>query len=181
MEATQDGLWDWDVKTGYVSYSPGWGRILGEERVENNYATWEDRIHPEDKPSYSKFIAFTFGRRDIAWSEEHRLRNVDNLYKWVLGRGQVVKRDRNGNPLRMVGTMSDINARKQTEEALYASEKKLKALINAATEDVVVLLDRNFRLEIVNKRAAKGFRGAVEQIEGRALDELLPAALAKIG
>ena len=179
MEATQDGLWDWDVKTGFVSYSPGWGRILGEERVENNYATWEDRIHPQDKPYILKSLRSHLAGETAAWSEEHRLRNVDNVYIWVLDRGQVVKRDGNGNPLRMVGTMSDINARKQTEEALYASEQKLTALINAATDDVVVLLDRNFRFEIVNKRAAKGFRGTVEQIEGRALDELLSCSLAK--
>jgi PAS domain S-box-containing protein len=179
MEATQDGLWDWDVTTGYVSYSPGWGRILGEEKVNNSYATWEDRIHLEDKPHIIKSLRSHLAGETPTWSEEHRLRNVDNNYIWVLGRGQVVARDLHGNPLRMVGTMTDINARKHAEAALYASDKKLKALINAATEDVVVLLDRSFRLEIVNKRAAKGFRGAVEQIEGRALDELLPAALAK--
>ena len=46
MEATQDGLWDWDVTTGNVYYSPSWGRILGEDNIPNNFSTWEDRIHP---------------------------------------------------------------------------------------------------------------------------------------
>jgi len=179
MEATQDGLWDWDVPTGFVSYSPGWGRILGEENINNSYATWEDRIHPDDKPHILQSLHSHLAGEIPAWSEEHRLRNVDNDYIWVLGRGRVVKRDLHGKPLRMVGTMTDINARKQTEEALYKSEQKLKALINAATDDAVVLLDRNFKLEIVNKRAAKGFRGTVEQIEGRALDELISGSLAQ--
>ena len=179
MDATQDGLWDWDVTTGFVSYSLGWGRILGEENITSSYATWEDRIHPDDKPNILESLRSHMAGEIPAWSEEHRLRNLDNDYVWVLGRGRVVARDKHGNPLRMVGTMTDINARKQAEEALYASDQKLKALINAATDDVVVLLNRDFRLEIVNKRAAKGFHGTTEQIQGRALDELLPASLAK--
>jgi two-component system CheB/CheR fusion protein len=167
------------VSTGIVSFSTGWDRILGEEKVKNNYATWEDRIHPEDKPLILKSLRSHLAGETPVWSEEHRLRKVDNDYIWVLGRGQVVERDPNGHPLRMVGTMTDINTRKHAEEALHTSEQKLKALINAATDDVVVLLDRNFRLEIVNKRAAKGFRGTVEEIEGRALDELISGSLAK--
>jgi PAS domain S-box-containing protein len=179
MEATQDGLWDWDVTTGKVSYSSSWGRILGEGNVDGSYSAWQDRIHPDDKPHTLQSLRSHLAGEIPAWSQEHRLRNVDNDYIWVLGRGRVVKRDLYGKPLRMVGTMTDINARKQIEEALYKSEQKLKALINAATDDVVVLLDRNFKLEIVNKRAAKGFRGKVEQIEGRALDELISGRLAK--
>ena len=179
MEAVQDGLWDWDVATGTVSYSPRWCRIVGEETIRNTYSTWENRIHPEDKPHIMETLRVHLAGETPAWHEEHRLRNVDGNYIWVLGRGRVVERDPHGNPLRMVGTLTDVNTRKQAEEALYASERKLKALINAATDDVVVLLDRNFRLEIVNKRAAKGFRGTVEQIQGRALDELLSGSLAK--
>ncbi|MGD8875253.1 MAG: hybrid sensor histidine kinase/response regulator [Gammaproteobacteria bacterium] len=179
MEATQDGLWDWYLTTGKVSYSPSWGRILGEEIVDGSYSSWEDRIHPDDRPHILQSLYSHLAGELPAWSEEHRLRNVDNDYIWVLGRGRVVERDLYGKPLRMVGTMTDINARKQIEEALYKSEQKLRALINAATDDVVVLLDRNFKLEIVNKRAAKGFQGSVEQIQGRALDELVSGSLAK--
>lgn len=49
MEATQDGLWDWDATTGYVHYSPSWGQILGESNVNSDFSTWESRIHPDDK------------------------------------------------------------------------------------------------------------------------------------
>jgi PAS domain S-box-containing protein len=50
MEVTQDGLWDWNIRTGQAEYSGAWSRILGEESVQNKYSTWEDRIHPDDKP-----------------------------------------------------------------------------------------------------------------------------------
>jgi PAS domain S-box-containing protein len=178
MEATQDGLWDWDVTTGNVDYSPSCGRILGEDNIPNNYSAWEDRIHPKDKPRMLKTLRSHLAGETATWNEEHRLRNIDGTWIWVLGRGQVVTRDRHGNPLRMVGTMKDINARKCAEIALRRSEERLKALINAATEDVVVLLDTNFNMEIVNERAARGFKSTVEEATGRPLEAFMPFSIA---
>jgi PAS domain S-box-containing protein len=178
MEANQGGLWDWDVTTGSVYYSPGWGRILGEKGIRNNYSSWEERIHPEDKPRILKTLRSHLAGETPVWREEHRLRHVDGNWIWVLDRGRVAKRDRQGNPLRMVGTMIDINARKQAEKTLRRSEERLKALINAATDDVVVLLDSNFRMEIVNERAAHGFDRTVEQVLGSPLRDYIPLSTA---
>jgi PAS domain S-box-containing protein len=178
MEATQDGLWDWDVTTGSVYYSPAWSRILGERAIRNGYTTWEERLHPEDKPRIVKTLRSHLAGETAAWQEEYRLRNVDGAWTWVLGRGRVVTRDRRGNPLRMVGTMTDINTRKQAEKALRRSEERFKALINAATDDVVVLLDSGFRMEIVNERAARGFGSTVERVTGRPLDEFMHPSIA---
>ena len=178
MEANQDGLWDWDVTTGNSYHSPGWCRILGEKDIPNNHSTWEERIHPEEKPRILKTLSSHLEGKTAAWQEEHRLRNVDGAWIWVLGRGQVVTRDREGNPLRMVGTLTDINTRKQAERALRRSEERLKALINAATEAVVVLLDSNFNMEIVNGRAARGFKSTVEQATGRPLEAFMPPSIA---
>ena len=179
MEATQDGLWDWDVTTGIVYYSPSWGRILGEDKIPNNYSTWEDRIHPEDKPRILKTLRSHLAGETATWSEEHRLRKIDGTWIWVLGRGQVVTRDGHGTPLRMVGTMIDINTRKQAERSLLRSEKRFRALINAATDDVVVLLDSNFHMEIVNERAARGFKSTVEEATGQPLEAFMPISTAK--
>ena len=131
MEAAREGLWDWDVTTGSVYYSPGWNSILGEVNEQNNYSTWDDRIHPEDKPRILKTLRSHLSGETAAWQEEHRLRNTNGDWIWVLGRGQVVNRDRHGNPLRMVGTMSDINARKQAENTL-AKAKETAELANTS-------------------------------------------------
>lgn len=179
MEATQDGLWDWDVTTGGVDYSPGWSHILGEEDAENIYLTWETRIHPEDKPRILNTLRSHLAGETASWQEEHRLRNAQGAWIWVLGRGRVVKRDQHGNPLRMVGTMTDINARKLAEVALRGSEKRLRSLINATTEDVVVLLDTKLRIALVNERAAHVFGKTVDQMKGLSLGELMPPAIAK--
>jgi two-component system, sensor histidine kinase len=178
MEATQDGLWDWDVTTGNVYYSPSCGRILGEDNIPNNYSAWEDRIHPEDKPRILKTLRSHLAGETSTWNEEHRLCKIDGTWIWVLGRGQVVTRDRHGTPLRMVGTMTDINTRKQAEKSIRRSEERLKALINATTDDVVVLLDSNFNMEIVNERAARGFESTVEEATGHPLQAFMPLSIA---
>lgn len=178
MEAAQDGLWDWDVTTGNVYYSPSWRHILGEKDAQHDYSAWEDRIHPVDKPRILKTLGSHLVGETTVWQEEHRLRRVDGSWVWVLGRGRVVERDRNGSALRMVGTMIDIENRKQAEKALRKSEERLRALINATTEDVVVLLDSDFRMEIVNERAARGFGKTVAEIVGHPLGEFMPTSIA---
>ena len=144
MEATHDGLWDWDVTTGSVYYSPGWNSILGEKDTRSIYSTWEDRIHPEDKPRISKTLRSHLAGETTAWQEEHRLRNIDGDWVWVLGRGRVVKRDRDGNPLRMVGTMSDINLRRQAEKAL-AEAKESAELANTSKSRFLAAASHDLR------------------------------------
>ncbi|MCP4042351.1 MAG: PAS domain-containing protein, partial [Gammaproteobacteria bacterium] len=132
MDAAQDGLWDWEVTTGNVYYSPGWSRILGAETVGNTYSSWENRIHPADKALILNTLQLHMAGETTTWNEEHRLRNADGVWTWVLGRGRVVKRDGDGKPLRMVGTMTDISDRKQAElereQLLHDMDGRVKEL-----------------------------------------------------
>ncbi|TNF95188.1 MAG: sensor domain-containing diguanylate cyclase [Gammaproteobacteria bacterium] len=129
MESTRDGLWDWNVTTGKVHYSPGWSRILGEETAQQSYSTWEDRVHPVDKPRILKTLHKHMAGEKSTWREEHRLRHADGSWVWVIGRGQVVERDQQGTPLRMIGTMTDITDQKQAELDLQESKEKYQRLV----------------------------------------------------
>jgi len=119
MEATQDGLWDWNIATGDVYYSPGWSRTLGEDSLKNNYSSWEQRIYNADKKRVLVTLKDHLAGNTEIWKEEHRLIKFDKTYVWVLGRGKVVKRDKNGKPLRMIGTMTDIHDKKKNEELIW--------------------------------------------------------------
>ncbi|CAG1004942.1 hypothetical protein ANRL2_04444, partial [Anaerolineae bacterium] len=128
MDAATEGLWDWNIKTGEVYYSSGWGKILGLEAVPPNYPEWETRVHPDDRAATLESLQEHLSGRSEYWSMEHRIRVRDGSWKWVLGRGRVVERDAEGHACRMVGTMTDIMDRKKAEQAMAARNQGLEAL-----------------------------------------------------
>jgi anti-anti-sigma factor len=138
IEITRDGLWDWDITTSYVYYSPRWLSALGytADEVVYDVSTWESFIHPDDKESVMACLqAHLTGHKDL-YEAELRLRMKSGEWRWVLDRGKIVRRSPEGQPLRMIGTFTDITARKQAELALQAQKQSFEEL-NATLEQRV--------------------------------------------
>ena len=106
LDATNDGLWDWDMSVGSIYYSPRWATMLGYELGElpATIQTWKALLHPEDSDRVWQAIHDHHASRTSQYQVEYRLRSKDNSWRWVLARGKVVKRDAEGYPLRAVGT-----------------------------------------------------------------------------
>ena len=118
LEGSQDGFWDWDIRTGHVLRSPRWFSMLGYEPAEipPGREGFLDLIHPEDRPRI-------VGDETRIWREhdrfelEFRMRARNGEWKWILDRGKVVARDpATREPLRITGTHTDITPRKRAEE-----------------------------------------------------------------
>jgi PAS domain S-box-containing protein len=96
-----------------------------QEDVLPAHQEWLDRIHPDDQLTVTNIMqAYLDGETEI-YHVEYRLRCKDNSYKWILGRGMLVSRCKDGKPLRMIGTHTDITERKQIQEALQEKEQIL--------------------------------------------------------
>ena len=107
---TNDGLWDWDLRTDEVYYSPRWKAMLGYEdgEIGTSPEEWLRRVHPEDVASAPGASSPPTARGRTAHFEcEHRLLHKDQTYRWVLARGVAV-RDAGGTGLRMAGSLTDI-------------------------------------------------------------------------
>lgn len=119
MRGAKDGLWDWNLNTGEVYYSARWKSMLGFEDVElgSTAEAWLDRVHPGDLLELKAQISDHREDRAREIHHEHRIRRKDGEYRWVLVRG-IAERDPQGAPYRIVGSMSDISARKDLEENL---------------------------------------------------------------
>ncbi len=117
LEAIKEGLWDWDIRTGKGLFSPRWYTMLGYEPHEypQSYDFWKSLVHPEDIERAEREIKahVTSGE---GYAIEMRMRTKSGDWCWVLTRGRVVERDAAGNPVRLVGTHSDITERKRAEE-----------------------------------------------------------------
>ena len=109
LEAINDGLWDWDIRTGNAVFSPRWYSMLGYEPYElpQSYDSWRSLVHPEDIERAEREINahITSGE---GYAIDIRMRTKSGGWRWILTRGKVVESDTDGRPIRMVGTHSDI-------------------------------------------------------------------------
>jgi len=138
MEAVQDGIWDWNLETNEVYYSPGYLKIIGYTEVEipSNPDFWINHVHSEDRDYVLKANKDVIENRAEKIDVEFRMNTKHNEWRWVLGRGRAVERDENGRATRLVGTHSDITNRKETEQLLAKNQEKYR-LMAENTSDVI--------------------------------------------
>ncbi len=127
FEATTDGVWDWNLLTDEMFFSPRWLESLGYHpgELEANSDSWKKLIHPEDLPKVMKALNEHLEGKNEGYQCENRILQKDDSWRWNLNRGRVVKRDESGNPLRIIGSDTDITRLKEAEFALRASEQNL--------------------------------------------------------
>lgn len=120
LEGARDGVWDWNLVTNEVFFSPQWKRMLGyeEHEVSGKLEEWDRRVYPEDKARTYADIERHLKGETPYYQNEHRVLCKDGSYKLILDRGMVVSRDAAGKPTRMIGTHTDITERKQAEETI---------------------------------------------------------------
>jgi PAS domain S-box-containing protein len=140
LECTRDGLWDLDVASGACYLSPPWLAMLGYApgEVPANRAAVEALLHPGDAPAVRAALDDHIAGRTAAFQREYRFRTRGGDWRWVLGRARVAAREAAGRPLRVVGTIVDISARKKAE-AVQQERTHLFAL----TAEVSLALTRN--------------------------------------
>ena len=140
IAAIDEGVWDWNIQTNTTCFDPGYFLVAGYEPDEfaHTYHEWEKRLHPEDIEPCRKAIADHLSGKTEKLDMEFRFKHKHGGWMWIRGRGRIVQRDHYGNPLRMVGTHTDINARKKAEEALLESEERFFKAFNSSPAAQVI-------------------------------------------
>ncbi|MGA9118482.1 MAG: PAS domain S-box protein, partial [Bacteroidota bacterium] len=140
MQGANDGVWDWNLKTGAVYLSPRWKSMPGysDDELANSYDTFKALVHPDDLARVENAIHEFFEGRAANFEIEFRIRHKQGHYLDILSRACVL-RDGNGKPLRFVGTHVDITERKKAEEAIRASEERFRSFIELAPLAVFVV------------------------------------------
>ena len=128
LDSAGDGVWDWNLATGEEYVSPRIKAMYGyaDDELASSAAELDARTHPDDVPQMQADRQAHFDGRAPAYRNEHRVRCKDGSWKWVLTRGMVIERDAQGQPLRMVGTHTDITERKRAEAQQRALESQLR-------------------------------------------------------
>jgi PAS domain S-box-containing protein len=141
MDASKDGIWDWDLTTGAIYCSPALTAMLGYDsnKVIENVNQWQELIHPEDRQkAYQTNMDCVNGHTE-SFEVEYRMQTRDGVWKWIVGRGRTVYRASSGRAMRVTGTHQDITERKQAEEALLQEKLEKELIINNLSEQVAFL------------------------------------------
>jgi diguanylate cyclase (GGDEF)-like protein/PAS domain S-box-containing protein len=110
---SNDGIWDWDLRSNTIYLSTRWKAMLGYEPNElgESVEEWLSRIHPEDRLRVDGDLKAHFDNSDSHFESEHRIRHRDGSYLWTLSRGMAV-RDGDQKPYRLAGSLTDITSGK---------------------------------------------------------------------
>ncbi|MGE4552466.1 MAG: ATP-binding protein [Desulfovibrionaceae bacterium] len=141
MNAVRDGLWDWDLATDQVYYSPRYAGMLGFDPSEprQDVQFWSERIHPDDRERVLTANQDCIENRCNEFEIEFRMRAKDGTWLWILGRGNAVERDPSGRARRMIGTHTDITARKLAAQETAESEQRHRILFESSPLGMVLL------------------------------------------
>lgn len=172
LEATEDGVWDWNLQTGRVYFSPSYYTMMGYDPDEfpPAYESWRQLIHPEDVGQAEKAVQCAL-KKLSSFAIEFRFKAKDGQWRWIMSRGKVVESDTSGNAVRVTGSHTDISERKQTEEALLASAEQYR-IMTSTSMDGFAILDAPGHILDVNE--------AYSRMIGYSRDELLKMSVSDI-
>jgi diguanylate cyclase (GGDEF)-like protein/PAS domain S-box-containing protein len=119
VQGANDGLWDWNLRTDEIYFSPRWKEMLGyrDGEIGDRPSEWFDRVHPEELDWLKAQLAAHLDGLTLHFEIEHRMQHKDGSYRWMLSRGLAV-RDQAQTAYRMAGSQTDITKRKLAEEQL---------------------------------------------------------------
>ena len=125
------GSWDWNPTDDDLYFHESWENLVGAEpgTLEHKIETWVKRIHPDDVDQFTQQLAEVTRDKHDHFVSEHRILCEPNQYRWTMARGQVVARDQNGNPTRMVGVHLDISEQKRTQRLLDERNDLLQTIL----------------------------------------------------
>jgi diguanylate cyclase (GGDEF)-like protein/PAS domain S-box-containing protein len=135
MKATGQGLWDWNLTTAKVHYSPRWKSILGyaDNEVKDNFSEWQSLIHPDDEDAALSTLDEFLNNKANEYRSEFRMQHKDGRYIHILSRAFSVENEA-GEITRLVGTHADITEHKKANEAL----KLAASVFTHAREGIVI-------------------------------------------
>ncbi len=124
LRASNIGLWDWNLKTNDVYFSPEWKKQIGyeEDEIDSRYEEWETRLHSEDRDLVLSKLHDYLNGRSPDYALEFRFRHKNGSYHWISVRGEMLD-DTDGNPSSMMGCHIDITESKNLQEKLLQAQK----------------------------------------------------------
>jgi len=158
---SQDGIWDWNIETNSVYFSPRWKEMLGyrDDELPNKFSTWDSRIHPDDVKATMAVIQENMDGKTEYFEGVHRLKHKEGHWVWILDRGKT-SFNKDGKPVRMIGTHTDVSV--ETELKLKSAERG--RILDNSTNEIFIFDAHDFKFLYMNKGAQKNIGYSPEEL-----------------
>jgi PAS domain S-box-containing protein len=171
LDSTQIGIFEWNVAAGHVYYSPGLWAMMGYEhgRMPSTVEAWQSLIHPDDLQMYRRRVESQLGGIASFIEPEYRVRSRTGEWRWVYTRSKTVATGASDRPTRIIGTVQDITARREAEQALRESQAETRklSLVAAKTDNPVLIGSPKGTIEWVNESFTRVMEYTLEEVVGR--------------
>ena len=165
LAASRDGIFDWDVGSSAVFYSPRWKEMLGyeEHEIESTYEAWEQLLHPEERNQVVSTLSGKLSGDETQFTLEFRMRSRDGSYRWILARG-IITRDAEGRPTRVTGSHTDITERRRAIEEIRLLNEDLEMRVCERTSELETINNELTRENQIRKKTENALRSKTEQL-----------------
>ncbi|GJP57249.1 hypothetical protein CLOM_g16275 [Closterium sp. NIES-68] len=146
LSGSDDGVWDWNVRDNTMFFSDRWKQMLGYEPgdIGSTLDDWERLLHAEDRDRAYADLKEHLDGVTAQFVNEQRLRCKDGTYRWFLHRGKLLSKTDDGEPLRFVGTHTDITDRKMFEQAMIEAKDEAER-VSRAKADFLATMSHEIR------------------------------------
>jgi PAS domain S-box-containing protein len=171
LDSTQIGIFEWSISAGHVYYSPGLWAMLGydHQQMPSTAEAWQSLIHPEDLPAYQRRVESQLNGAVTFIDPEYRVRARNGDWRWVYSRSKSVAVGTDGRPVRVVGSVQDITARREAELALRESQAEARklSLVAATTDNPVLITSADGHIEWANEAFCRVMEYALDEVVGK--------------
>lgn len=171
LDSTQIGIFEWNLPSNHLYYSPGIWSLLGYRpgEVPSTPEAWTGLIHPEDLLGYREAVERQLTGRSAFIDPEYRVRSATGEWVWLYVRARSVALSSSGSPTRIIGTLQDITARKRVEDALRLSQATTRklSLVASKTDNLVIIVSRDGLIEWVNESFERVMEYSLAEVIGK--------------
>lgn len=177
LDSTQIGIFEWNLTSNQVYYSPGLWNMLdyAPGDISDTPEAWTALIHEEDLPTYQKAVERQLSGEETFIAPEYRMRTGKGEWRWIYARAKTVARASSGAPLRVIGTVQDITDRKDSEDALRESQAEARklSLVASRTDNLVIISTPDGKVDWVNESFTRVMEFNLDEIYGKTPDNFL--------
>lgn len=176
IDAAEQGIWDWNVLTNEVFYSPQWKKQIGFEdhELKNEFETWVEHLHPDEKENCLIAVQQYLQNPKKHFILEFRFRHKNGTYRWIHNKASSIIDDK-GKVVRMFGAHTDITEQKLAQDAIQESEEQFRTLFNSAADAIFIADLKTGKIIDANESACKLLQLPKEKILSLHHTELHPS------